>query len=197
MDAFTDFSGARYIKAVKPMTTALAFVDFSDATVTVVRMAREIARALGMKLILMHVSTPDADAEGREIRTDVSRHGIAVEMHRYLRELDLLALECTKLGVETTALLVRGRSSRGSPVRKMVSELKRVKPALIVMGTHQHGRLVQAMFGSASTRVIHKASCPILLIPSQNPSIEWIANSPKQPRQRGRIGNTSQSQAVA
>ena len=175
----------------KFMATALAFVDFSDATVTVVRMAREIARAFGMKLILMHVSTPDADAEGPAVRADISRQGIAAEMHRYLRELDLLALECTKLGVETTALLVRGRSSRGSPVRKMVSELKRVKPALIVMGTHQHGRLVQAMFGSASTRVIHKASCPILLIPSQNPSVGWIANSPRQDRVLGRIENAS------
>jgi nucleotide-binding universal stress UspA family protein len=197
MDACRNFSGGRLNKAVKSMATALAFVDFCDATITVVRMAREIAHALGMKLILMHVSTPDGEAEDREIRPDISRHAVAAEMHRYLRKLDLLALECTKLGVETTALLVRGRSTRGSPVRKMVSELKRVKPALIIMGTHQHGRLVQAMFGSASTRVIHKASCPILLIPSQNPSIEWIANSPKQRLQRGRIGNTSQSQAVA
>ena len=155
------------------MATALAFVDFSDATITIVRMAREIAHALGMKLILMHVSTPDAEAEDREIRADISRHGIAVEMHRYLRELDILALECTKLGVETTPLLVRRRSIRGSPVRKMVRELKRVKPALIIMGTHQHGRLAEAMFGSASAKVVHKAACPILLIPSQNRSVKW------------------------
>jgi nucleotide-binding universal stress UspA family protein len=179
------------------MATALAFVDFSDATITVVRMAREIAHALGMKLILMHVSTP---------RADISRHGIAVEMHRYLRELDILALECTKLGVETTPLLVRGHSIHGSPVRKMVGELKRVKPALIIMGTHQHGRLVEAMFGSASAKVVHKATCPILLIPSQNCSVKWpkgklttrsLARAEPTVRKPGVSSNISGSTPVA
>jgi len=153
------------------MAVALAFVDFSDATGTIVRTAREFAHALGVKLILMHVSTPDVDAEGPRLRTDVSRQGVAGEMHGYHRELKILAAECSKLGVDTSALLVRGRSSRGNPVPKMIRELKRVKPALIIMGTHQHGRLFEAMFGSASTKVIHKAACPILLIPSQNRSL--------------------------
>lgn len=155
------------------MAVALAFVDFSHATITVVRMAREVARALGMKLILMHVSTPDVDAEGGQIRRDASRQGVAAEMHRYHKELNVLAAECTKLGVDTSALLVRGHSMRGNPVPKMIKELKRVKPALIVMGTHQHGGLFETIFGSASAKVIHKATCPILLIPSQNRSIKW------------------------
>lgn len=155
------------------MAVALAFVDFSDATITVVRMAREIARVFGMKLILMHTSTPDAETEGQRLRTNVSREGVASEMRNYPNELKILAIECKKLGVDTSALLIRGRSSRGNPVPKMISELKRVKPALIVMGTHQHGRLFEAMFGSASTQVVHKAACPILLIPSQNRSVKW------------------------
>jgi nucleotide-binding universal stress UspA family protein len=156
-----------------PMATTLAFVDFSDATVTIVRMAREVAHAFGMKLILMHISTPDADVEGTNPRSDLSRRGVAAEMHHYHRELKLLALECSKLGVQTTALLVRGRSGVGNPVPKMVTELKRVKPSLIVMGTHQHGRFVEAMFGSASSKIVHKTACPILLIPSQNRSVRW------------------------
>ncbi len=155
------------------MATVLAFVDFSDATATVVRMAREIAGALGLTLILMHVSTPDAEAEGPHLRTNSSRRAVAGELDRHHRELDLLALECTKLGVETCGLLVRGRSSRGNPVPKMVRELKRVKPALIVMGTHQHSRLFETLFGSASSTVIHKAACPILLVPSKNRSVAW------------------------
>jgi nucleotide-binding universal stress UspA family protein len=155
------------------MATTLAFVDFSDSMTTVVRMARQIAHTFGMKLILMHVSTPDADAEGAKMRTDVSRQGVAREMHKYHRELEILAIECTKFGVETCAVLARGHSSRGSPVRKMLREMNRVKPSLIVMGTHQHGRLFETMFGSASSKVIHKAPCPILLIPSGNRTLRW------------------------
>src|SRR5580692_284066 len=137
------------------MAVALAFMDFSEPTGTVVRMAREIAQAFGMKLILMHVSTPDVETEGARFRTDVSRQGVAGEMHRYHRELQMLASECSKLGVETSGLLVRGDSSRGNPVPKMIGELKRIKPALIIMGTHQHGRIFETMFGSATSKVIH------------------------------------------
>ena len=155
------------------MATALAFVDLSDATLNVVRIARESARAFGMSLILMHVSTPEADVEGSQMRTNVSREGVAAEMHRYHHELERMAAECTKLGVETSALLVRGRSSRGNPVPKMVRELKRLEPSLIIMGTHQHGRLFEALFGSASAKVIHKSTCPILLVPSNNQSDPW------------------------
>ena len=155
------------------MAVALAFVDFSPATGAVVRMARDTALALGMTLILMHVSIPDAEAEGRRRRTDFSRKGVATELHEYHQELEILAVACTKFGVPTTPILVRGASVRGSPVRKMVSEVKRIQPDLIVMGTHQHSRLFEAIFGSAESSVIHKASCPILLIPSQNPSIAW------------------------
>lgn len=150
------------------MATALAFIDFSDSMTAIVRTARKVARALELDLILMHVSTPDADSEGPQRRKNISRPGVAVEMRRYRRELKLMALESTKLGVETSAMLVRGRSSRGNPISKMIAELKRIKPALIVMGTHQHGRLFEAMFGSASSKVIHRAPCPILLIPSRS-----------------------------
>jgi nucleotide-binding universal stress UspA family protein len=155
------------------MGTALAFVDSSDATGAIVRIACEIARALDLKLILMHVSTPDAESEEGELRTDISRQGVATEMHRYHQELDILAAQCTDKGVETSALLVRGRSSRGNPVPKMVSEIKRVKPALIVMGTHQHGHLFEAIFGSATSKVVHNAPCPIMLIPSKNRFVKW------------------------
>ncbi|HUB24889.1 MAG TPA: universal stress protein [Tepidisphaeraceae bacterium] len=160
------------------MATTLAFVDFSDATPKVVELARQVAGSLGMDLILMHVSSTDLNAEDARFRRASSRPGVAAEIRRDHRELQLLAMECAKLGVKTSALVVRGRSLRGSPVSKMLSELKRLKPSLIVMGTHQHNCLFEAMFGSPSSQVIHKASCPILLIPSKNRSVRWPAKRP-------------------
>jgi nucleotide-binding universal stress UspA family protein len=155
------------------MATTLAFVDFSELATQVVHMARELASAMRMDLILMHVSSPNLDAEDPRFRTGASRPTVAAEIRSEHRELQLLAMECTRLGVKTDALIVRGRSLRGSPVPKMLAELKRIKPALIVMGTHHHSRLFEAMFGSASSQVINKAACPIMLIPSRNPSIAW------------------------
>ena len=155
------------------MQTILTFVDFSDVTPAVLKAAVEIARAFQMKLLLLHVSTPDADVEGQEIRTDVSREGVASQMHRLHRELQILSLECSKLGVDAMALLVRGTSSRGNPVPKMIREVGRIRPALVVMGTYGHGRIHEALLGSASGAVVHKAVCPILLIPSRATSPVW------------------------
>jgi nucleotide-binding universal stress UspA family protein len=164
------------------MATTLVFIDFSSATPAVVRVARDVARALGMKLVLMHVSTPDTDAEGLRLRKDVSRPAVAAEMHRYHRELELLAMGCTKLGADASALLVRGQSTRGNPVPKMLRELKRVNPALIIMGTHQHGRFFEALYGTASSKVVHKASCPILLVPGYDHPLKWLKSGARPAR---------------
>ena len=157
------------------MGDVLAFVDLHEVTIPVVRMAREIAAALHMRLVLIHISNPGAASEDGQLRTNDSRQAVALEMRENHRKMQSLAKACTESGVVTRSLLVRGRSSRGNPVPQMVRELKRVRPALIVMGTHQHGRLFEAMFGSPSSKVIHKSPCPILLIPSQNPAIKWPA----------------------
>lgn len=168
------------------MQTILAFVDFSEVTRAVLQAALEIARAFEMKLLLLHVSTPDANAEGREIRANVSRRGVASEMHRYHRELQILSLECTRLGADVTALLVRGHSARGNPVPKMLKEAARIRPALIVMGTHGHGRLHEALLGSASAAILHKAACPVLLIPSRAAKPVWPGPSDERQRPRAK-----------
>ena len=164
------------------MATVLAFIDFSEATETVVQIARDMARAFGLNLLLMHISSPAAEAEDGRLRSDSSRKSVATEMHLYKREIEFLAKACTRLGVKTRGLLVRSYSIRGTPAAKMVRELKRINPALIVMGTHQHGRLFEAMFGSASSKVIHGAGCPIVLVPSKSPAMKWRAVVPQSAR---------------
>ncbi len=166
------------------MATVLAFIDFSEATETVVQIARDMARAFGMNLVLMHISSPAAEAEDGRLRSDNSRTAVAAEMHLYKQEMEFLARASTRLGVKTRGLIVRSYSIRGRPAAKMVREVKRIKPALIVMGTHQHGRLFEAMFGSAPFRIIHTASCPIVLVPSKNPAMKWLTIVP----QSGRTG---------
>jgi len=127
-----------------------------------------------MDLVLLHISSPAATSEGGTSRTDLSRQGISAEMRRYKREIEILAKSCEKMGVETKALLVRSYSLRGSPVAQMVRELKRLKPRLIVMGMHRHNRLIEAAFGSASSSVLHKAECPVLLVPENNVLENWL-----------------------
>ncbi|MGA2582820.1 MAG: universal stress protein [Tepidisphaeraceae bacterium] len=155
------------------MQTLLAFVDFSEVTAAVVKAATEIARAFQMDLLLLHVSTPDAEYEGHDFRADTSRQGVAGEMQNVHRALHAMAADSAERGISATALLVRGTSARGNVVPKMLREASRIRPALIVMGTHGYGRLHQALLGSASEAVVHKVKCPVLLVPSRATKPVW------------------------
>ena len=80
------------------MKSVLAFIDFSDVTDAVVQTTADLARAFNAKLILVHVVTPESDYEGGEMRTDISREGVAGEMHRYHRKLRKLESELPGCG---------------------------------------------------------------------------------------------------
>jgi nucleotide-binding universal stress UspA family protein len=153
------------------LESILGFIDFSDATDAVVKTSADLAGVFKAKLILVHVATPEADYEGSEKRTDVSRHGIAGEMHHYLDSLHKIEGDLKDAGIDATALLVRGTSARGNPIPKILQEVKRVKPNLIVVGSHGHGLLRNVLLGSVSSALIRKATCPVLVIPARNRSL--------------------------
>ena len=149
------------------MKLIVALIDFSDVTSDLVTLAGNIARAMNSRLILLHVAMPDAElVKGRE-REDVSRQGIARELRHHHRDLEILELELKKLGVDALALMVRGDSSRGSPVRKIVEEVDRLAPDVVVIGSHGRRKLYQMLVGSVTDALVRKVRRPVLLVPSQ------------------------------
>jgi nucleotide-binding universal stress UspA family protein len=147
------------------MDTILTLVDFSEATDEVVKTAADFARALGTKLILIHVAAPDADYEGSDLRHDISRTGVAREMQRYHQALHGIETELKTAGIDATSLLVRSDSVRGNPVRKIIQEMGRIKPGLVVVGSHGHGPVHDVLLGSVSSAVLHQATSPVLVVP--------------------------------
>src|SRR5260370_34893822 len=108
------------------MKLILALVDLSEATSDVVTLAGKIAASMSSRLILLHVAVPDAEFIGGEERQDVSRKGIAPELRRHHRKLEILQLELKKLGADGTALMGRSDPSGGDPGSKIVREGNRI-----------------------------------------------------------------------
>jgi nucleotide-binding universal stress UspA family protein len=148
------------------MKTILAFIDFSDVTDAVVETSADLARAFKSKLILVHVATPESDYEGDEMRKDISREGVSDEMHDYHHKLQKLESNYRDVGIDTTSLLVRSTSARGKPIRKILQEIARVRPGLIVVGSHGHGLIHDVLMGSVSSAVVRKAPCPVVVVPA-------------------------------
>ena len=148
------------------MKRIVALTDFSEVTSDLINLAGKVARATGAGLILLHVAMPDSDIVNGKERVDHSREGIAAELKRRHHELQVLQLVLEKLGVDVMPLLVRSDSPRGNPVPKIVEELERLGPDLVVMGSHGHGRLYELLVGSVTAAVVRRARRPILLVPS-------------------------------
>ena len=141
------------------MKTILAPVDFSEVTGDVVAEAGRLARALQTQVRLLHVIAPP-----------VIVNEYAPEMSRVSEEEALntgSALDAWKLRLigndgnqqVDTALVF------GPPVASILEEAARCGAEMIIMGSHGHTALYDILVGSTTGGVLHKAKCPVVVLP--------------------------------
>ena len=63
-------------------------------------------------------------------------------------------------GFSTDEIIVE----RGNPVEEIINQSKKLNCDLIVMGTHGHGTLEDAMIGSTARRVVRRSKIPVLVV---------------------------------
>ena len=149
------------------MKLIVALIDFSDVTPELITLAGKVACGMKSKLILLHVAMPDPDFVKGHEREEHSREELVGDSRNPHRKLEILELELKKLGIDAASMIVHGDSLSGNPVRKIVDEVDRLTPDLVVMGSHGHGRLYEMLVGSVTNAVVRKVRRPVLLVPSQ------------------------------
>lgn len=145
------------------MSHILAAVDFSEVTEPVIEQAVELARCLNAELTLLHVAAPEPDFVGYDVGPQSVRDSRARELRHEHRGLQARAEALTESGLPTTALLVAG-----STVDTILHEADRFDSRLIVIGSHGHGAVYQALVGSVSAGVVKASRRPVLIIPAQS-----------------------------
>ena len=144
------------------MKNILTPIDFSDITDEVIKMAAQSAKAFAAKLWIVHVAAPEPDFVGygvgpqheRDWRADTLR-----KEHKFIQE------EKTKL--EAEGIVVEGLLIQGPVIETILSEIRKVKAEMIVVGSHGHGALFKLLMGSVCEGLVRKASCPILIVPGR------------------------------
>jgi len=53
----------------------------------------------------------------------------------------------------------------GDPSGKLPEEIDRLRPEMVVMGSHGHGALYQLLAGSVCQAVLNHAACPVVVVP--------------------------------
>ena len=141
--------------------TILVPLDFSDVTLRVVEVAKEMAQAFGSSLVLLHIAEPEPDFVGFEPGPQPVRMSVARDFRAEHQRLEELKGELVSTGLSATALQIQG-----STVEKILHEAAQQQAGLIVMGSHGHGALYELMVGSVTHGVLKGAQCPVVVVPS-------------------------------
>ena len=142
------------------MKKILVAIDFSDTTNHVIVKAVELKKAFDAEMFILHTEPPEIFIPSEEMPYEYMAEIIkrnAENDRRYLLDIrDKLANE----DIEVHCMLVDG-----PPVEVILREALEYDADLIVLGSHEHGRFYHALFGSVREGIIHRAKCPVLVVP--------------------------------
>jgi nucleotide-binding universal stress UspA family protein len=143
-----------------PMRTILCPVDFSPASLAAADNAAMLSKALGTRLILLHVVTGavtvGAGLAGAESATPLAQHE-----HAMRGQLNDLASKLCERGAQIVQVLLVA----GPPVELIGRVADDVGANLIVMGRASR-RGVGHMIGSVTERMARRGSTPVIACPA-------------------------------
>ena len=135
--------------------------DFSETADKALAVAMDMARSLPARLSLIHVHSPlmllppPIDM--------VSLDAVFPKAMQKMEEaLELRAQRVRDAGIVCDVMLIEG-----APHVEIVNHAEKQNGELIVLGTHGRGGLASAILGSVTERVIHRATCPVLVVPDR------------------------------
>ena len=156
------------------MKNILVPIDFSDATVRVLDFARELGKAFGAGIHIVHVREIPAplpmsplgygalgmpEMVPGPVSELVTQPMAPNEEER--KKLDEWKTEMERAGLEATL-----HEPTGDVVEEILQCANAIKADAIVMGRHGHGAMYNLLVGSVTEGVLKRAPCPVVLIPS-------------------------------
>ena len=143
------------------MKTILAPVDFSEITSAVVANAVALGRAVGGRVVVVHVVPPAImPADNTSVVVDLSRMQ-AVEAAGAAQQLARIKAEHRDGGVEVETAEVGGM-----PTVEILAQAKALGADYIVMGSHGHGAVYDLLIGGTTHAILKRARCPVVVVPS-------------------------------
>lgn len=142
------------------MKTILVGIDFSDLAEPLVQCAARVAAAFGASLRLVHVAAPDPNIAHSSVWPQEVRDELARELHEEHRQLEKFAETVEQVGVEAKAILARGEAAE-----TLLDLAVQLDADLIVLGSHDRGKLQSLLPGSLVRQVVRTAPCGVMVLP--------------------------------
>ena len=136
--------------------------DFSANAAHALKYASLLAKVMNAELILLHVYTPPVT------RRNVAYPLITEEIGRMTREATVELQKMVSALSEDYGIGCEHLVRIGNPVDEIVREVKNSGADLIVMGTLGASGITKLLFGTNTTFVMEKATCPVLAVPANS-----------------------------
>lgn len=136
-------------------TIAVAYDDTPEAKAAL-RRAEELARACRATIVILTVSAPAAIVPGATGYTPAVAPQAGAIVTRAVK------------GVSED-LAATGRALSGVPAQVIVEACEEAGADLLVAGSRGYGPVLRVLLGSVSTQLVHRAPCPVLVVPRPEP----------------------------
>lgn len=131
--------------------------DASEPAQRALKIALEMARKYGSRIVLLHVVfTPEALGYTLSSGITVPQEEISI----YGKE----ALTATLDGIDTGNVPIEMKQRPGHPAVAILEEIENRDFDLVVMGSRGYGPITGSLLGSISQRVLIKAACPVMIV---------------------------------
>jgi nucleotide-binding universal stress UspA family protein len=143
------------------MKTILAPVDFSAITPAVIERATELGRAVGGRVVILHVAAPPIiPGDNTAMVVDLSRM-YAKEAAGASTHLSRLKSQLHERGMDAETI-----ATAGMPAAQILEQAQKLCADYIVMGSHGHGAIYDLLIGGTTHAVLNKAGCPVVVVPA-------------------------------
>lgn len=141
----------------------LVATDFSECAGAAFKMAKNLAKRFGAKIVLLHViqhTVMARVAEHLKVKPDSLLPDFREEAQR---QLDAFVEEYGRSGIEVTSMV-----AVGIPFQEIAVIARDLVADLIVMGGYGRsgrGPIEEVFFGSTAEKVVRLLPCPVLCVP--------------------------------
>lgn len=132
-------------------TIAVAYDDTPESKAAL-RRAEEIARACRATIVVYTVAAPAAVVPGATGYTPAIPPQAGAIVTRAVKSVD-------------EDLAATGRALAGVPAGAIAEACEEVGADLLVAGSRGYGPVLRVLLGSVSTQLVHRAPCPVLVVP--------------------------------
>lgn len=144
-------------------TTILCPIDFSEVSLSALRLATSLRELFDARLILVYVVEPIVAPSDFTFGPMTSG-----DVEERLMDRSRQSLEEVAASLEVPREKIQSRVEHGRASQEIVRVAAEEKADVIVMGTHGYTGMAHVLLGSTAERVLRRAPCPVLTVRAQS-----------------------------